>query len=319
MWFGELYTALEEYVGDDVVRDVLLPRVDGARTELMTLTGRKSFDPSLPAAFAEEESWNWYALSRVYDWLTLDAQRDLPGAATRGKRQRHARTSHRQSSLPYRGSHSDHGRDDPWDGPHVDMHGVSAFLSELGFWQLADVERDCRTAERRFHPFFHEIVDLVEDAGAKICTLSAVVWPGWMWGDMMFARAGVVVRCPPGMFRRELAIDSTLYFAYDRLHRPTNDRSHGWGHNSQWRTEFRRDYALGDAFFYNVDGKRLVEHGAPVDEDEQEAADSLSVQARIELLRHRSLVASVERAHDDLYPYDDRHVEPRHETRTRTA
>ena len=27
----------------------------------------------------------------------------------------------------------------------------------------------------------------------------------------------------------------------------------GWGHNSQWRTEFRRDYQLPGRFLYNVD------------------------------------------------------------------
>jgi hypothetical protein len=195
----------------------------------------------------------------------------------------------------------------------VDPKAVSSFFSELGFWRLPGVEGDGGATKRRFHPFFHEIVDMVEDPGASVCTVSSVVWPGWMWGDMMFARAGVVVRSPPGMFRRELAVESRLYFAYDRLHRPTEDRSHSWGHNSQWRTEVRRDYALSDAFFYNVDGKWSIAEGLRP----TYLATDLPAETRIELLRHRSLVVSAE--HEDLYPYDDRYVEPRREPRTSIA
>jgi hypothetical protein len=29
--------------------------------------------------------------------------------------------------------------------------------------------------------------------------------------------------------------------------------SHGWGANSQWGTDFRRDYIVGDELHYNVD------------------------------------------------------------------
>jgi hypothetical protein len=30
--------------------------------------------------------------------------------------------------------------------------------------------------------------------------------------------------------------------------------SHGWGSNSQWGTDFRRDYVTDEAYVYNVDG-----------------------------------------------------------------
>jgi len=45
-----------------------------------------------------------------------------------------------------------------------------------------------------------------------------------------------------------------LYFTYLRRSRPTCDLSHGWGSNSQWSTDFRRDYAGGGMLHHNVDG-----------------------------------------------------------------
>jgi hypothetical protein len=52
--------------------------------------------------------------------------------------------------------------------------------------------------------------------------------------------------------------------------------SFGWGHNSQWKTDFRRDYLTADSYQFNVDAetdineagefgdKRLtLLHGAP--------------------------------------------------------
>lgn len=64
----------------------------------------------------------------------------------------------------------------------------------------------------------------------------------------------------------------------------------GWGSNSQWRTSIRRDYRLGDTFYYNVDGTR-----------EPQVPD-VSAEESAELLRHRCFIISAV-ADDDLYPY----------------
>src|SRR6266550_1650701 len=94
--------------------------------------------------------------------------------------------------------------------------------------------------ERPYSPFFHEIV--------------RQFWPGLMFGSMMFARAGVGVRCHPTILRKDVAETSPMYFTYSRRRRLTVDLSMGWGHNSQWRTNFRRDYVDGDVYHFNVDG-----------------------------------------------------------------
>ncbi|WP_438870823.1 DUF6183 family protein [Paractinoplanes ovalisporus] len=74
-----------------------------------------------------------------------------------------------------------------------------------------------------------------------------------MIGSLMLVRAGVTVRAGARRLTPGVATGSTLYWAWQRRHRPVADLSHGWGSNSQWRTRFRRDYWLPDRLAYNVD------------------------------------------------------------------
>src|SRR5262249_44186431 len=100
---------------------------------------------------------------------------------------------------------------------------------------------------------------------------------------------------------KEIAEQSTLYFAYRRQHRKTNDLSMGWGSNSQWRTSIRRDYQSGRGWIYNVDGKNLL-NASTIPED---GRDGLAHEERVELCKNRCfLVTSKE--DQDLWPFDDR-------------
>jgi hypothetical protein len=151
-----------------------------------------------------------------------------------------------------------------------------------------------------FHPFFHEIagVEPTSDAAAPI-EITSTLWPCLMLGELMFSRAGVVVRAGSDWIDRDIATRSTLYWAYRRAHRPTSDLSVGWGGNSQWRTSFRRDIAAGSMLHFNADGKwdlRAANVGGRAD---------LSIDERVELLTHRSFVRTA-KPHDDCWPYDDR-------------
>ena len=157
--------------------------------------------------------------------------------------------------------------------------GYAEFMDALG---LQRIER------RAFHPFFHEIVT-VGDAFAE-------VWPGYMLGALLIARAGVVADAD---FPKEIAETSLLHWAYLRANRRTTDLSVGWGHNSQWRTAFRRDYLLNGVLHYNVDGRR----------DKQKYDEDLTPDEKLELLRHRCFVRCRKR-HDDRWPYDDTYREP---------
>jgi hypothetical protein len=92
---------------------------------------------------------------------------------------------------------------------------------------------------------------------------------------------------------------SCLYWAWWRRSRPVADLSHGWGHNSQWNTDFRRDYIAGGELHYNVDGHK--HHPFADDTD-------LSQAAARELLRYRcSTRADLGR---DLWPWHLTHTEP---------
>jgi hypothetical protein len=98
---------------------------------------------------------------------------------------------------------------------------IAEFMESLGLQRIEP---------RPFHPFFHEVVTIAEE--------TTELWPGYMLGPLLIARAGCAVKAD---FPKEIAERSTLYWAYLRRNRPTNDLSLGWGSNSQWRTSFRRE------------------------------------------------------------------------------
>ena len=152
-----------------------------------------------------------------------------------------------------------------------------------------------------FHPFFHELFSVAEhpDKLADI-ELTGEAWPGFLCGSLLIARAGVSVSAGASRLKKSVAESSTLYWAYRRSNRPTEDLSMGWGSNSQWRTSFRRDYVFDDRFEYNVDARERLDDGA------------LTPLQQLELVRHRCFVHS-EDPHDDLWPYDIRYNERRAE------
>lgn len=125
--------------------------------------------------------------------------------------------------------------------------------------------------------------------------LAEEYWPGFMLGPLVMSRAGV--RVVSAEFVKEVAERSTLYWALTRRTRPASDLSHGWGGNSQWRTEHRRDYLIDGTCYYNVDIR-----------DEPSQNDGLDPSERMELVRHRCFVRSP-KPHEDLWPYDIHHAE----------
>jgi hypothetical protein len=74
-----------------------------------------------------------------------------------------------------------------------------------------------------------------------------------MIGELVFTRAGVHVRAGSEHAVPGIADRSTLYWEFWRRHRATSDLSFGWGFNSQWRTNFRRDYMTSRGRVYNFD------------------------------------------------------------------
>jgi len=93
-----------------------------------------------------------------------------------------------------------------------------------------------------FSPLHHEIVAVIEDEPrGDAVAIEHVFWPGLTFGEMIFSRAGVRVRASPRVINKAISEQSVLYWAYWRNHRAVEDLSLGWGHNSEWKTRFRRD------------------------------------------------------------------------------
>jgi hypothetical protein len=181
--------------------------------------------------------------------------------------------------------------------PSLSFGCYEDFFSDLGFSVvLADA----------FTPFHHEVAH-VEQAKSHDDQIQLLEhrWPGLMLGELMFSRSGVAVTGGRNNIAKEVAEHSTLYFAFCRQNRRTHDLSVGWGSNSQWRTDFRRDYESGGKRIYNADGKNLLNEPARGERDR----DGLTEEERIELCKHRCFIVTPN-VSDDLWPFDDRFEEP---------
>ena len=178
----------------------------------------------------------------------------------------------------------------------ISDYEYQSFFTGIGF-TLTDVQS--------FDPLHHEIVRVEQSADDnEPIQIYEQLWPELMLGQMVFSRAGVSVLGGRSYIIKEVAEQSTLYFSFRRAKRKTSDLSMGWGSNSQWRTDFRRDYQVGKTRIYNVDGSNQLKVDGRLSLDE----DGLTVAERIEHCKFRCFVVTHKPDHD-LWPYDDRYEE----------
>ena len=269
----------------DTYQDVLLPRLD---VTVQALEPLRTYGDAQTrhwrkrnAGYAYDDQhqlnlWDLYALSRVSDLLLVpftplgDTPQFSPFHAT-------------------------------WKTFPLHLEERTAWFFSLGMRRIESSV---------FHPFYHEIVAVEQSPDPdEPISLVETIWPGFMLGQMLFCRAGVKVRGGSQHIVKLIAETSTLYFTYRRNNRPTSDMSHGWGHNSQWGTDFRRDYEDAAMFYYNVDRAVSVDEQHP---DFDAPPDlRLTREERIEVLTQRSFIVT-DKPHNDLWPFDDTYVEPQH-------
>ncbi|MBR7833638.1 hypothetical protein KDL01_10210 [Actinospica durhamensis] len=268
----ELYYALRTYTGPAAHRDVLAPWADGHAAAVAELL----------APLAVHGGWRrveyvWgdlleqaYALCRVSDLLLLGFQSPLPSEIEKP-------WAH-ELHLP------ESGRE-----PRIAEDEYVSFFAALGMR---------REEVARFDPFFHEIaaVEQSEDPAAPI-EVAQESWPCLMLGELLFSRAGVRVRAGEQHAVAGLADRSTLNEVFLRRYRPTYDMSLGWGTNSQWKTDFRRDYLTADAYQFNVDAD------ADIDEETEFGDARLTPSERRDLLRHRCVVRPLADVPEDEEPW----------------
>jgi hypothetical protein len=243
------------------------------RTGLLTGAAHLRGRPE-PSEWRTELLWELYALSRVSDVLLLSLQPPAPPGVQDGP--------------------------DPWTA--ITPDGYAGFFARLGMVPFAE--------DGGFDPFLHEIVE-VEQSGDpdEPVRITDVVWPGFWLGSVLFGRAGVRVRAGVRHAERGVADRSPLYWTYLRRHRPTVDESQGWGHNSQWRTDFRVDLRTTAGDVLNACGR---DDALGVDDDA--VTGELTPAERDDLLRHRCLLRTPSRVGRleavsagwaaDLYPFD---------------
>lgn len=184
-------------------------------------------------------------------------------------------------------------------GRHITLDNYIALFEHIGFTAVWP---------QQFHPFHCEIVEVEQREGDDV-ELLVTLWPAIMLGNMMFSRAGVKVRAPEHLLKKKFADSTVLYWSYQRNFRRTEDLSQGWGHNSQWRTVFRRDFELPDRYAYNVDDG-VINLGAPFDFEEcDDCMCIMSVEHRIELLRYRCIVTGGCEGDGEHWPYHDHYEE----------
>ncbi|MDB4951064.1 MAG: hypothetical protein JWM27_3713 [Gemmatimonadetes bacterium] len=254
--YRRLHDDILEYQGDAMYDDVVRPWLRAADGERRWLDSVRTRRGDPIPSTETEELWRLYALSRVLQLLQLPL---APRAA-----------------------------DPSWT---VAAIGTGEYV------HLAETLGLERVDHPGFHPFYHEVVTVDQlpddDAPPRV---EEAHWPALRLGPLLVSRAGCRVAAGPRHVRKDVAERSTLYWAYARNHRPVQDLSAGWGGNSQWRTSFRRDYAVDGRLHYNVDAKPARGGGAAVD-------DHLSAGERAELLRHRCFVTCTKPS-DDRWPYD---------------
>ncbi|ATY13588.1 hypothetical protein CU254_26545 [Amycolatopsis sp. AA4] len=253
----ELYYAVHGYPGSALFSDVLSPWLDEHAVGM-----REMLAPLAVCGQWQRTEYVWgdlleqaYALSRISDLLLLGFQSGLPDGA----------------ETPF--AHHLHL---PEHDVRVTADEYVRFFSALGMR---------RVEVARFDPFFHEIA-AVEQSGdpEEPIEIVAEQWPCLMFGELLFVRAGVRVRAGERHAKAGLADRSTLQESFLRRHRPTSDGSLGWGHNSQWKTDFRRDYLTADAYRFHVDANADIDHESPFSTAELTPAE------RRDLVRHRCAV-----------------------------
>jgi hypothetical protein len=207
------FAARQEWMADLARRAMSVARLD------LTMPWEPETDDLLATL------WQLYAAARVRDALLLAHQ---PGPAGDSVREL-------DEAL---------GREQPRCRP-VPVGQTTQFFAAIG----------CRpVTEAAFDPILHEVITC-EPAGEPDAPIliTSQAWPALMIGELVFARAGVRVRAGAAHAVPGVADRSTLHWEYWRRHRATSDGSFWWGHNSQWKTEIRRDYITGHGHVYDLD------------------------------------------------------------------
>lgn len=180
----------------------------------------------------------------------------------------------------------------------------SSFFTDIGM-QVLPINQPY------YHPFYHEIyyVDEVTRIGEnEQIIIKEQLYPIIMFGELQFSRGGISIYNHP-CIDKFLAEKSDMYFTNRRNNRLCHDLSHGWGHNSRWRTDFVRNYETEKEWKFNVDGEVDLSSAESYKQHYQQYNDEMPVlvSAAKELLVNRCFIhknSIPQEIQLDLFPYD---------------
>ena len=195
--FRHLYRLILDYEGDRLSRDVLLPRADDVRTATSLLSAFRRADGP-----AIEEDVLREGLWSLY---ALGRINDY---------------------LLLSFQNDERGG---WDGPAISRDEYLAFFTAAGFTPYFSDS---------FSPFRHEIARVQpSESEDEPIRVAGTIWPGLMFGEMVFSRSGVSVSGGSVHVDKRTAEGSTLYFAHRRL--PSQDQRPLEGVGQQFPVEDR--------------------------------------------------------------------------------
>lgn len=258
--YRKIFDTLLSYEGMDCYRDILKPWFAEAKGEQRWFQNYKNLNVEAPSSAIDEDLWRLYAFQRVNEILLFNFQQSNDNS---------------ENILT----------------PDLTLDQYGKFIDFFGF-HIPKVEK--------FHPFYHEIVNVIQSSDDnESISLQKILWPCITLGYLLISRAGCIVKGGKNFIHKDIAEKSTLYWAYRRKNRPTEDLSLGWGSNSQWRTHFRRDYKIHEKYYYNIDRKILLNKSSKINF----FIDGLTFQESQELILNRNFIKT-RKNHKDLFPYN---------------
>lgn len=151
----------------------------------------------------------------------------------------------------------------------------------------------------QFNKFDCEIIEAVN--GQNNFEIMECLYPSVRIQNLLIKRAGVIISLNQNDCDLDLINNSKIYWTFRRKNRIFQDLSHGWGHNSQWRTEFRMDIETENSYIYNKSGS--IDLNKMTENLEQELKEqNLAINEAIELTTFRHFITTV-KDDNDLFPY----------------
>lgn len=308
-----LYLDLVNYEGKDVYQEVLIGHIEDIRRILKDCETLKSYDANLTKAIStdiEEPIKNtedgllksvFTKLSIKNNKLNLTFVKERIGECN--EVDIHERLTSKLWSLFALSVCNDHLL---WllNRGELTVAEYSSFFKEIGM-QVSFI------AQPYYHPFYYEIYyvdDVVRVGEHEQIIIKDQLYPTIMFGELQFSRGGVSIYNHPCV-DKSLAEKSDMYFTNHRDNRLCHDLSHGWGHNSRWRTDFVRNYETEKEWKFNVDGEVDLSSAESYKQHYQQYNDEIpvSVVAAKELLINRCFIhrnSIPKETQSDLFPYD---------------